>query len=274
MSHKPYVFVFANVKGGVSKTTSATHSSMALARRGRTLAIDHDPQGDLSNAFLPNEPLEFFDNANTFSVIRGETTLKESIRNVYDVDILPSSMELEDFQYHVGKDIALVTKLNTVISKSNYDFVIIDTPGSGSYELLSALLAANAVIIPVNPSKWAIRTVKKIFKKINEALNFPGTRITSVYILPTIWNNSGRSEQILEQLQQIPNLLYQLQTKEAGYELVPAPALLPPIPQSMTIRDRTEFGEPLKEGTEGWNAYDSLAEVLIQKSGLSLRSVK
>ncbi|ALO28575.1 hypothetical protein LBBP_04476 (plasmid) [Leptospira borgpetersenii serovar Ballum] len=114
MSQKPYVFVFANVKGGVSKTTSATHCSMALARRGRTLAIDHDPQGDLSNAFLPNEPLEYFDNANTFTVIRGETTLKESTRNVYEVDILPSSMELEDFQYHVGKDIWVVTKLNTV----------------------------------------------------------------------------------------------------------------------------------------------------------------
>nr|WP_307930454.1 hypothetical protein [Leptospira borgpetersenii] len=54
-----------------------------------------------------------------------------------------------------------------------------DTPGSGSYELLSALLSADAVIIPVNPSKWAIRTVKKIFKKINEALR--GTRISSVY---------------------------------------------------------------------------------------------
>ncbi|TGM04882.1 ParA family protein [Leptospira barantonii] len=274
MNKRPFVFVFANVKGGVSKTTSATHCSMALSRRGEVLAIDHDPQGDLSNAFLPDEPLEFFDSANTFTVIRGETTLKESIKNVHGVDILPACLELEDFQFHVGKEIGLVTKLNLSIAKSPHDFAVIDTPGSTSYELLSALLAADAVVIPVNPSKWATRTIKKIFKKINEAMNFPGSRISHVFILPNIWSKGGRSGQILEQLNTIPELLKNLKTEEKGYELVPIPEILPPIPHSTTIRDRTEFGEPLKEGTDGWLAYDFLAETLIEKTGTAKRVVK
>ncbi|PJZ51487.1 ParA family protein [Leptospira adleri] len=261
------VYTFANVKGGVSKSTSASHLSMALARRGKTLGVDHDPQADMSDVFFPDESPEFFDQANTFTVIRSESTLKEAIKSKYGVDLLLSALELEDFQYYVGKDVSLVTRLNEVLRKSEYDFVVIDTPGSGSSEMLSALLATDAVIIPVNPSKWAVRTIKKVFRKINEACNFPGSHLTSVSILPTIWGKSGRSEQIFDQLQQIPQLLKFLQSTEIGFEKVPVPIILPPIPQSSTIRDRTEFGEPLKEGTEGWLAYDLLADLIIEKTG-------
>ncbi|TGJ99877.1 ParA family protein [Leptospira langatensis] len=258
------IFTIANVKGGVAKSTSAAHLSMSLARRGRTLAVDHDPQADLSDAFFPDEPPEFFDEANVFTVIRSETTLKESIRTKHGVDILTSAMELEDFQFHVSKNLSLLTKLREVLRKSDYDFIVIDTPGSGSAEMLSAFLAADSVIIPANPSKWAVRTIKKVFRKINEAVNFPGSTLASVSILPTIWGKSGRSEIIYEQLQQVPKLLEFLQTDGPGFEQVPIPVILPPIPQSTSIRDRTEFGEPLKEGTEGWLAYDLIADFITE----------
>ncbi|EKR55084.1 MULTISPECIES: ParA family protein [Leptospira] len=257
------IITIANPKGGVSKTTTTGHLSMAIARKKSVLAVDFDQQKDLSKMFFFGETDNFFEMANIFTLLKYETTLSETIRNKYNVDIIVSAPSLQNFQSYASKNIEVITRTKEILRESNHDFVIIDTPGSGSFETTSALLAADIVIIPVIPHRWSLDTLKVFFKNINETMKQTTSTLTSIFILPSIWGNSNRSEQIYKDLYSIPEFLDLLKHQEDGFDLLPKPEILEPIFQSNTVRDRSEFGEPLAEGTQGKISYDNLADKLI-----------
>ncbi|TGL77242.1 MULTISPECIES: ParA family protein [Leptospira] len=240
------IITVANIKGGTSKSTTAIHLALALSKKGSTLAIDMDPQADLSDFFFPEEPVEFFDSGNTLSVLNAETTLAESIKKSNNVDVLPSIIELSDLSYLASKDFSIIPRLKNVLSKTKYDYVVIDTPGSGSSENITSYLPASVILVPVTPSKWAVRTVAQVLKKVNEAERFDEqSKKKSVMILPSQWGTSQKQMDLLDKLRNIKSL-----------------KILEPIPKNDSIRDRTETGKPLQEGSAPWKAFENLAEIL------------
>lgn len=282
----PLVIVFHNQKGGSGKTTNTFHFSVALARLFvkvksesrpiKVLAVDMDPQTDLSDAFFPDDPIEVFDAANSFTVIRSETTLAESVREKHGMHVLVSTMELNNFGFHVTQNSALLLRLASVVRKAPYDVVVIDTPGAGGPETLGAFIAADLIVIPVLPTKWATRTIESALRKMNEAQDFinesQGDRQLKGFILPTKWGRkkdpSERVQGILEQLRNYDQVLQHLRAtpeKAVGLELVSTPECLEPIPQIPNMDEKTEFGEPLKEGTPNGAYYTQLAQTLLRK---------
>ncbi|EQA62430.1 ParA family protein [Leptospira alexanderi] len=266
-----FVITITNPKGGTGKSTTAFHLTISISKNGKTLAADVDMQADFSDAFFPDTPIEDFDEANTFTVIRGETTLKNSVRSKHGIDVLVSSLEMEDFAYHATKNQSLIPKLGSILRNSNYDYVIIDTPGSGSSETISSIMAADYVLIPVKPSKWATRTIKRVLKKINEAQQFLNTiqsgRTIESFIVPVQWGKakqpSARAIQILDQLQNYNEILSLLKKKEVGFDLVKCPMVTDPIPYIQEMDDRTENGEPFKPNTIGSEHYDRLVNTIL-----------
>ncbi|PJZ43874.1 ParA family protein [Leptospira brenneri] len=240
------IITVANIKGGTSKSTTAIHLALALSKKGSTLAIDMDPQADLSDFFFPEEPVEFFDSGNTLSVLNAETTLAESVKTSNNIDVLPSIIELSDLSYLASKDFSMIPRLKNILLKAKYDYVIIDTPGSGSSENIASYLPASVILVPVTPSKWAVRTVAQVLKKVDEAERFDEqSKKKSVMILPSQWGTSQKQMDLLEKLNTIKTL-----------------KILEPIPKNESIRDRTETGKPLQEGSAPWKAFEILAEKL------------
>ncbi|EMO66418.1 CobQ/CobB/MinD/ParA nucleotide binding domain protein [Leptospira kirschneri str. 200803703] len=264
------IITIANPKGGVSKSTTAGHLSMSLAQKGTVCAVDFDRQKDLSKMFFLNYPESFYEHANTLTLINYETSLENTIKNKYGVDVVVASPNLRNFSMLVAKDITYLDRAKEILrspATSNYEYIIIDTPGTGIFETTSAILASDIVVIPVTPAKWSLDTLKDFFMDLNDAIK-SGSNLTKILILPSLWGNSAEKEEIYDQLQQIPNVLEALKNAETGFELLPKPIILNPIPSSESIRKRSEFAEPLGENTIGKIAFDKLADRIVKECSI------
>lgn len=242
------VITVSNIKGGSAKSTTAIHLAEALSRRGKTLVIDMDMQADLTDFFLPNESLEQLEIHNIMTLLLGRSKIEEVIIHKTPIDIIPATLSLSKL-VRITQDPMFLSEslkrgLDTV--KNQYAYVVIDTPGSAKFELTSALYSANLVLIPVTPSKWAIRAVNLLLDEITETETlFTARKQTS--FLPSLFGSSKKHREILERLKAI--------------EEIPT---LNEIPKSESIKTKTEKNEFLKKGTNTWHAFDQLADEVIR----------
>jgi Mrp family chromosome partitioning ATPase len=142
------VFVFANQKGGVAKTTTTLNLAVAFAESGyRVLCVDLDPQGNLtmSQGIDPDKVEK-----SLYDVLVNDMPISEIIVK-REIDIAVASIDL------AGAEIAMSTKIGRERSlekalkevEGDYDFICIDTPPSLGLLTINALTAADKVIVPV-----------------------------------------------------------------------------------------------------------------------------
>ncbi len=160
------IIAIANQKGGVGKTTIAFNLAKGLAeRRYKILALDNDPQGNLTSSFL-DDP----------------TKLIADILNLYEKDnpqIAPHQISDNLFligaNIHLAKiadsDFEVIFKLREGLEniKRNYDFVLIDCLPIFGYLNMAALNAADYVLIPTKPAPFALMGLKDLFETIGKA---------------------------------------------------------------------------------------------------------
>lgn len=186
------IIAIANQKGGVGKTTTTANIGFGLAQEGKkVLLIDFDPQGDLTTSLGWNntELLEYTISDLVDSVIKGiDFDYSKLIKtHVEGVDLIPSNIELSNFEMKVVNEIGRETILSTSLNplKSRYDYILIDCPPSLGLMTINALATANKVLIPVQaqylPAKGMtmfLQTVSKVQRKINPELKIAGIAIT------------------------------------------------------------------------------------------------
>ncbi len=181
------VIAFANQKGGVAKTTTTLNLGVALAERGqRVLAIDLDPQGNLTmSQGLDPDDLE----RSMFDVLVHKTPIVEVIHH-QEIDLAVSSIDLAGAELAlssmIGRERALQKALLPV--RSDYDFILIDTPPSLGLLTINALTAADGVIVPVQCEYLSLRgliQLENTLTMIRDNLN-PDVRIRG--ILPTMFD--------------------------------------------------------------------------------------
>ncbi|MDF3818758.1 ParA family protein [Leptospira sp. 96542] len=242
------VISVSNIKGGSGKSTTVAHLACALARRGKTLVIDFDMQGDVTDFSLPKLDIAEVEEKNILRVLLGESSIKNNIIKSEKYDIIPSTLSLSKL-HKSGQDVsALSLQFRRALDeiKSEYKYVVMDTPGSAKHELTAAIYNSDLILIPVTPSKWTIRAVNLLLDEIAQTETIFSQKKKTAFV-PSLFGTSKKHRDLLERLKQI--------------EEIPT---LGEIPKSESIKTKTEKQESLKKDSNPWHAFDRLADEVVR----------
>lgn len=178
-----HVFAVANQKGGVSKTTSAQAITTILNKQGRkTLAIDLDPQGNLSFAIGAN----LDDTPTIYNVLKGELKVVDILQSTESGDILPANILLSgaDIEFTAtGREYLLKEAIQEV--SKQYEYIVIDCPPSLSILTINAFVASNYIIVPSLADVFSLQgmaqlnnTIQSVKKYCNPSLKVAGILLT------------------------------------------------------------------------------------------------
>ncbi len=186
---RPRVIAISNQKGGVGKTTTTVNLATAMAAvNKRVLVIDLDPQGNASTSFgIDNKHRT----VNAYHLLTGGADINAAITPTTipnlsivssGVDLAGAELELVDMENRQAR-----LKDSLALDTHEWDFILIDCPPSLGLLTLNALVAADAVIVPLQAEFLAlegisqlVRTIERVKKSFNPTLELQGIVLTMV----------------------------------------------------------------------------------------------
>jgi chromosome partitioning protein len=155
-------------KGGTGKTTAVRTLTDIVRRAGlETLAVDLDPQGNLSDYFDVDPDAS----PTTADVLAGSATAQDAIHD----DLIPANLRLAEAELMLGGKIGRELTLKRALSSlDGYDLILIDCPPSLGLLTVNALVAANHAIITAEAQYFALQGVEQALEVIDiarESLN-------------------------------------------------------------------------------------------------------
>lgn len=250
------VLAMANQKGGVGKTTTSVNLAASLAATKRkVLLIDLDPQGNatmgsgIDKAALDNS---------VYELLTGQCELSEALcRSEHgNYDLLPANGDLTAAEVELLDSTVREHRLRNALAgvRDEYDFILIDCPPSLNMLTINGLVAADAVIIPMQCEYYAleglsalVNTIQRISAKLNPSLRIEG-------LLRTMYDpRNSLTREVSAQLS--------THFGEQLYKTV--------IPRNVRLAEAPSYGMPAlayDKQSRGAVAYLAMAGELIRRS--------
>jgi chromosome partitioning protein len=253
------VFVIANQKGGVGKTSIAVNLSASLAHYGRSaLLIDLDPQGNATTGSgVDKTACEY----TVYGVLIGEHGLKEAIKRCEGgFDIVPSNRDL------AGAEVELIAmerreyRLRDALASARdaYEFVVIDCPPALNMLTVNGFAAADAVIIPMQCEYYALEGLSDLvgtLRKVKQNLN---PKIEIEALVRTMYDpRSTLTVQVSDELKR--------HYGDKVFDTV--------IPRNIRIAEAPSFGKPVllhDPASKGALAHLQFARELLERNGFEV----
>ncbi len=186
------IVAIANQKGGVGKTTTAINLSTALADTGlRVLVVDLDPQGNASTGLgIPAASR----NQTSFELMAGEEDLASLVlpTSIDRLSVIASttdlaSADLEFFGREKRSFLLRDSLRRPALADLAFDLVLIDCPPSLNLLTVNAMVAADAVLVPLQAEFFALEglsqlmlTIREVRRTANPKLRIDGVVLTMV----------------------------------------------------------------------------------------------
>ena len=243
------VISFVNQKGGVGKTTTTINLAAYLATtRRKVLVVDLDPQANASSG-LGLQDVE----RGIYDVLMGEATVQEVIRETdqKNLFVLPSTADLAGATVELSEQ---PTRLKTVLSTlQGFDVVLIDAPPSLGALAINALVASDAIIVPLQAEYYALEGVAGMLDTVERIKNNLNPDVKLLGIVVTMFDTRTNLALQVEQ-----------NVREHFKDLV----FWSVIPRNVKLSEAPSYGQTINRYapiSSGAGAYKRLAQEVMQR---------
>lgn len=252
------VYVLANQKGGVGKTTTAINLAACLTIiRKRILLVDLDPQSNATSG-LGQEKVA---GVSLYPVLLGEAAIGDMVRPTpyRRLDLIPAEVDLAGAEVDIARSDEYLHRLQRALQPllklDRYDYILVDCPPSLGILTMNALTAADGVVIPMQCEYYALEglsVMTGLIQRLRASGANPGLRLEGI-VMTMYDRRTNLSRQVIREVE--------THFPDEAYHTV--------IPRSVRLSEAPSHGRAVVDydpDSVGADAYRKLAKEFAKRA--------